>query len=101
MTGPGYQPKQQRDQSPISPRDLRPGALTELTLQHGELMLEQQNLRSAPGCISARNPGRGEHPGGKEKDETQTHKPRSSRIDHEPRNPMTSMDRLPGTHSPA
>lgn len=60
-------------------------------------MLEQQDLRSAPCPIPVREPGRSEHTSENEEDETQTHESRSSRIDHEPRKLMTSMDRLQGT----
>jgi len=70
MTGPGYQPEQQRDHCPVGPGGLRPGTLAELALQHGELMLEQQNLRGTPGCIPARDSSRSEHSGGEEEDET-------------------------------
>jgi hypothetical protein len=99
MPCPGYQPEKQCDQSPVGPGDLRPHALAELALQNGKLMLEKQDLRSTPGDIPAREPSRSEHARGQEEDETQTHKPRSSRIDHEPRNPMTSVNRLIGTLS--
>ena len=68
-----------------------------MALEHGELVLQQQDLGGAPSRIPARKPDRSEHAGGKEKDETQTHKPRSSLIDHAPRNLMTSMDVLIGT----
>jgi hypothetical protein len=71
--------------------------LAELTLQDGELMLEQQDLRRAPGRIPTRDPGRSKQAGDKEEDETQTHKSRSFRIEHGSHNPMTSMDRHLGT----
>jgi len=66
-------------------------------MQDGELMLQQKNLRGAPSRIPARETHCGQHTGGKEEDETQTHKRRSWRIGQPCRNPTTSMDGLPGT----
>jgi hypothetical protein len=97
MMGPGYQPEQQRDQHPIGPGGLRPATLAELALQHGELMLEQQNFRSTPGSIPTRDPSRREDPGGGEEDETQIYASRSSPIGHGSCKPMTSMDGRRGT----
>jgi hypothetical protein len=73
------------------------GRPAKLALQDGELALQQQGFRSTPGPIPTREPGRSEHPGGEQEHETQTHKRRSSRIDHKSSKLMTSIDRLVGT----
>jgi hypothetical protein len=50
VQAPGCQPEQLRDQRPI-PGLSSAGTLADLASQYGELVLEQQNLRSTPGCV--------------------------------------------------
>ena len=73
-TDPGYESEQQCDQRPVGPGDLRPGMLADLALQDSDLVLQQQDLRSAPGHIPTREAGHSEHARAEQEDETQTHK---------------------------
>jgi hypothetical protein len=43
--GQSYQPERRRDRRLIGPGGLRPGALAELAVQHGEFLLEQLDFR--------------------------------------------------------
>jgi len=63
VPGLGYQPEQQGDQRPIGPGDIRSGMLANLALQNGELVLQQQDLGSAPGSIPEREPDSWEQAG--------------------------------------
>jgi len=42
VSGLRYQAEQQRDQRPVRPGHLRPGVLTELTLNDGQLMAQKK-----------------------------------------------------------